>query len=157
MDENPNVSMPLTNERLDILAHSHAIGTVIPWCQHVVDDMICEDTDTRSHYINRCLDIEENPRLSKTIKRLKKTLARKETTDLFLSKFIRQRVTSMRGISDSIESLGSKILPGASMSGKEKLAFAYNVHSGARKYATSFGYDYFRKNGRPPWVIENVK
>ena len=137
---------------LDIIAHNYAIGTLIPLDKDVVDDMICDDKSTRTKYIQTVLDIESS-HLSKTTKRLKKTLARKECVNFFLAKFIRDRVTNMSNLSNELNQIGDKMELPSNLDAIEQFVWNYKVHDGARRFNTQCGYEFFIKTGVPPWTL----
>jgi hypothetical protein len=146
-------SKPLVDDALDIIAHNYALGTLIPLDKDVVDNMICDDKSTRTKFIQTVSDIESSS-MSKTTKRLKKTLARKECANFFLAKFIKDRVTNMRNISDELNQIGDKMELPSNLDAIEQFAYNYKVHVGARRFKTRCGYEYFIKTGLPPWNIE---
>ena len=130
-------------------------GTLVPYD---TDILVTHLTNSKEFLEKYDYHIEVIDRLSCSdrVKKMKKKVLVMRLRDIYLTLFIKNRVTNKNNIQKEIENWNKENILPTNLSPTEKFIYSYKNFKNFRKFPTKQGYDYYSKYNKEPWIITNI-
>tara|TARA_B100000780_G_C21008139_1_gene403586 strand:+ start:65 stop:526 length:462 start_codon:yes stop_codon:yes gene_type:complete len=150
-----NEKMFCTNHhrRVNNIAHTSGLGLLVPSDDSVMDKYIVENPNAIALHNSWISDINDS-HVSNTIKSIRRKLVNKKIVDIYLTKFIANRIKEKEQLVLGIEKWRLSISPPPSLNGKESLQWRFDNLKGWRRFTLSKQtFNYYIETNRYPYTF----